>query len=173
LNSAGWALYFTEAPVLASLELVLRRQLVEAYLRETIGKVVGAPASKIALNRPLSELGMDSLMAIELKNRIEADLGATVPMVKFLEGPSVRELSAFLAEQLLPLLSPMRRNDATLRRHVAAKSEPTVNSHGQAAVSTNGHDNVDAGHLLSQLDDLSDSEVDSLLSELCDAEKGD
>ena len=39
-------------------------------------------------------------MAIELKNRIEADLGVTVPMVTFLEGPSVRDLARSVAGQL-------------------------------------------------------------------------
>lgn len=139
--------------------------ILESQLREQTARVLKMAASALDIAQPLSNLGIDSLMAIELKNRIEADLGATVPMVKFLEGPSVRELSAYLAEQLTPLLASTRRTSGAPRCLESAVATPA------------GHlvdsDDVDAGQLLSQLDDLSDSEVDSLLSELCDAEKGD
>ena len=77
-----------------------RLQLVEAHLREAIGKVVGAPAAKIALDRPLSELGMDSLMAIELTNRLEADLGLAVSTGTVLGGQNVSRLAEALASLL-------------------------------------------------------------------------
>ena len=77
-----------------------RLQFVEAYLRETIGKVVGAPAAKIALDRPLSELGMDSLMAIELTMRLEADLGLAVSSGTVLGGENVPRLAESLASLL-------------------------------------------------------------------------
>jgi hypothetical protein len=113
-------------------------------------------------------------MAIELKNRIEADLGVAIPMVKFLEGPSVRDLSVFLAEQLIPVLAPrgdQERNGVVTNGRVRA----------QGSIPTNGHspkeftlaDDVDAGQLLARLDTLSDDEVDSLLNGICDAERGD
>jgi acyl transferase domain-containing protein/acyl-CoA synthetase (AMP-forming)/AMP-acid ligase II/acyl carrier protein len=151
------------------------QSILESQLRDQTSRVLKMSPAALDIEQPLSNLGIDSLMAIELKNRIEADLGATVPMVKFLEGPSVRELSAFLAEQLVPLLTPTRRlrnSDGGSRIDDAI----SANRHPQSEIPTasaNGSDAVDAGQLLSQLDDLSDSEVDSLLSELCDAEKGD
>jgi acyl carrier protein len=42
---------------------------------------------------PLTSLGFDSLMAVQLKNRIESDLGVVVPMIQFLQGPSVDQLA--------------------------------------------------------------------------------
>jgi hypothetical protein len=50
-------------------------------------------------------LGMDSLMAVQLKNRIETDLGVLVPIAHFLQSPSVAQLTAQLLEQLAPMLS--------------------------------------------------------------------
>ena len=37
-------------------------------------------------------------MAVELKNRIAVDLGVNVPMVKFLQGPSVEQAAAQLLD---------------------------------------------------------------------------
>jgi acyl carrier protein len=74
--------------------------ILESQLREQAGRVLKMSAASLDVEDPLNTLGIDSLMAIELKNRIEADLGVTVPMVKFLEGPSVRELAGYMAEQL-------------------------------------------------------------------------
>src|SRR5439155_433041 len=73
-----------------------------SQLREQAARVLRLPAASLDAEVPLNHLGIDSLMAIELKNRIEADLGVSVPMVKFLEGPSVRDLAGFLADRLAP-----------------------------------------------------------------------
>jgi len=47
---------------------------------------------KLDSDVPLSSLGLDSLMAVQLKNQIETDLCAVVPMILFLQGPSVDQL---------------------------------------------------------------------------------
>ena len=48
----------------------------------------------------LPSLGFDSLMAVEIKNRIETDLQVEIPMVKLLEGQSINQLSDFLSKKL-------------------------------------------------------------------------
>ncbi|MEH1968238.1 type I polyketide synthase [Nostoc sp.] len=74
-----------------------RQNLIQHYLLEEVAKVLRIPASKLDANQPLNDLGMDSLMAVELKNRIEADLGIDVPIANFLQGPSI----SIFATQLL------------------------------------------------------------------------
>jgi acyl carrier protein len=106
------------------------------------------PAANLDPEVPLNNLGIDSLMAIELKNRIEVDLGVTVPMVKFLEGPSVRDLAGFLADKLAPA-----------EVMAAPPSAPA------------GFDPA-AAELLARIDTLSDDQVDALLQEYYTAEKG-
>jgi acyl carrier protein len=125
--------------------------ILEAQLREQAARVLRLSATALDVEQPLNNVGIDSLMAIELKNRIEADLGVTIPMVKFLEGPSVRVLSRYVAEQLVA---------------APGRSAP-------ASVSGNGGD-LDprvAGDLLARINDLSDDQVDALLAGLT-AEKG-
>jgi hypothetical protein len=55
-------------------------------------------------------LGFDSLMAVELRNRVEADLEISLPLVDLLQGPSVAQLSGKLLEQVMAasLLSSSR-----------------------------------------------------------------
>jgi NAD(P)-dependent dehydrogenase (short-subunit alcohol dehydrogenase family)/acyl carrier protein len=154
------------------------QSILESQLREQAARVLKLAPSALDVEQSLSGLGIDSLMAIELKNRIEADLGATVPMVKFLEGPSVRDLSEYLAAQLVPLNAQFRGSPSAERggqsnQNGHAARNGHANSNGHAHPSSGKTEAIDAGQLLARLDTLSDAEVDSLLQGLCDAEKGD
>ncbi|HET9227335.1 MAG TPA: amino acid adenylation domain-containing protein, partial [Thermoanaerobaculia bacterium] len=56
-------------------------------------------------DRPLTEQGLDSLSAVELKGGIEAALGVTVPLADLLEGASLRSLNLEKTEET-PLPAP-------------------------------------------------------------------
>lgn len=66
---------------------------LETYLLGVVSRVLRVPAPKIDPLRSLHELGIDSLMATELKNTVEADLDVTLSVVKFLEGHGVTALA--------------------------------------------------------------------------------
>ena len=66
------------AEILAA-EPAARLTTTEDVLVPHVARVsAGAPA-KVDVHRPLNGLGIDSLMAVELKNRIESDLGIALP----------------------------------------------------------------------------------------------
>jgi len=77
-----------------------RQRLVQAHLQKEVARVLGLAVSKLDVNQPLNTLGIDSLMAVELKNRIESDLRVAVPLIKVIQGPSVAELTVLLLNQL-------------------------------------------------------------------------
>jgi phthiocerol/phenolphthiocerol synthesis type-I polyketide synthase C len=78
-----------------------RPALLEAYLVEVIRRVLRIPASKaLASNLPLNRFGIDSLMAVELKNRVEADLGVVLPVSKILLSSGVSKLALDVSEGL-------------------------------------------------------------------------
>jgi len=56
--------------------------------------------SKLEMDLPLTDLGLDSLMAMELIVRIETDLQITVPVVRFLGGPSIDQMVPWLLEEI-------------------------------------------------------------------------
>ncbi len=80
-----------------------RQGRVEDFLLQQIGRVLGLSESRLArldVHQPLNTLGLDSLMAVELKNRVELELGVTMPVATLLQGPSLRAFAAELLAQM-------------------------------------------------------------------------
>lgn len=77
-----------------------RGEALMRYACTRIGGVLGIEPDRIDARLGVNHLGFDSLMALETKNRIEAELGVIVPMVALLDGPSVEQLADRLAEAL-------------------------------------------------------------------------
>ena len=77
-----------------------REALVAAFLRQQIAKVLRVEAAKIEAARPLNELGLDSLTAFEVKNRVESELALSLPVSRFLQQPTVNSLAAAILEKL-------------------------------------------------------------------------
>lgn len=87
---------------LETLPISARRSRLTDYVQIQVAEIMGmASLSELDHQRGLFELGMDSLMALELKNRLEATLGQSIPAVVAFEHPSVAALSTYLAEEIL------------------------------------------------------------------------
>ncbi|MDF1754990.1 MAG: amino acid adenylation domain-containing protein [Verrucomicrobiales bacterium] len=78
-----------------------RMGMVEDLIASQVGAVLGTDASRLDKDTPLTNLGLDSLMAIELVNRIEDKLGMSMPMGSVLNGPNIRDLSIPVLEKLI------------------------------------------------------------------------
>jgi acyl transferase domain-containing protein/thioesterase domain-containing protein/acyl carrier protein len=70
-----------------------RRSLVADYIRMELARIMGIEAASLEMNQPLSTFGLDSLLALELKNNLETRLDFTLPMAKLMEGPSIASLA--------------------------------------------------------------------------------
>ncbi|HIK08529.1 MAG TPA: type I polyketide synthase [Trichormus sp. M33_DOE_039] len=82
-----------------------RQSLVEEYFHEQVARVLRMPAAKLDRHHPLNSQGLDSLVAVELKNRLKNDLGVDLPMVRFIQGPSIAQLSAQVLTQITQEMS--------------------------------------------------------------------
>ena len=65
---------------------------LQSYLHTQAAAVLGLDRARLPLEQALDRVGMDSLMAVELRNRVESDLSVTLPAVTFLQGPTILEL---------------------------------------------------------------------------------
>ena len=54
----------------------------------------------VLLTKPLTELGLDSLMAVRIRNGARADFGVEPPVALILQGASLQDLTADLMRQL-------------------------------------------------------------------------
>jgi aryl carrier-like protein len=81
-------------------------QSVEAALRDQIAKVVGSAAAKLDVQTTLTDLGFDSLMAVELRNWAESNLGVHVRTMEIMRGPTIRQLAERLLASFRNGLSP-------------------------------------------------------------------
>ncbi|MFL5266293.1 MAG: beta-ketoacyl reductase, partial [Stellaceae bacterium] len=70
--------------------------LLKTIVAEEAATILRLPAGGIDPLRPLSEMGMDSLMAVELRLALESRLRVDLPLVSLAEGTSVASIAARL-----------------------------------------------------------------------------
>jgi len=78
-----------------------RRGLVMAHLAECARHVLGVPAEfPLDEQAPLKEAGLDSLMAVELRNLLVRSLATSLPATLLFDYPSLGALAAYLSDAL-------------------------------------------------------------------------
>lgn len=94
-------------PAAASLRRILEQEdaegrirRIEQYLLEQIARLLGAAASSVEMDQPLTDLGLDSLIAAELATVLERDLSVQIAGHQLLSGPTIRGL----AREILTML---------------------------------------------------------------------
>ncbi|NEQ65701.1 MAG: SDR family NAD(P)-dependent oxidoreductase, partial [Symploca sp. SIO2D2] len=79
-----------------------REQMLTDHIQKEAAQVLAIKNYQIDIHRPLNQMGLDSLMSIELRNRIQSQLEVDVPITKFMEGITIAALSNELTQQLNP-----------------------------------------------------------------------
>lgn len=63
------------------------------YIQDEISKAIGIETSELDVEMSLNYLGLDSLIAVKLRNKFRKDLELDIPAVKFLEDTNVANLA--------------------------------------------------------------------------------
>jgi len=85
---------------LRGLDSGAQRELLQSQLLRLAGEVLEIAAPRIGAATPLTQLGLDSLIAVQLKNRMQKELGLTVPLINTLRGASVASMTDDLMVEL-------------------------------------------------------------------------
>lgn len=98
-NSSNKEESFIRKALLAA-EVGKRQVLMESYLQEQVGRTLKVAPGRLRNHRSLTALGLDSLMAVELKNQIEMELGISLPITELLEDSNLSNLATALLARL-------------------------------------------------------------------------
>jgi acyl transferase domain-containing protein/acyl carrier protein len=119
-----------------------RLELLQNYIQSLVAKVLRMNPAELPLDQPLNSLGLDSMVALELKNHIENGLELEISVVDLLSGVSVSQLA-----DKIRLALPNR--------------EPAGETQGEAELD----------ELMAAAEQLSDEDLQKLLAEIEVAER--
>ncbi|HBE71685.1 MAG TPA: polyketide synthase [Planctomycetaceae bacterium] len=138
---------------LRSVSPQVRAELIDAAVRSKVGSLLGIPPDKIASDRALLEMGLDSLMAVELRNWVEGHMEIALPISILMQGDSFSELVDFLANAIDGDGAGTAAEHATTSG-LAADTDPATEEARRAQA------------LLDRLPEMTSREVDELLMQL-------
>jgi len=119
------------------------QQLLENHLQEKVAGVLKVPPSSVDVRAPLTSLGLDSILAVELAEQVETTLDVSLPMASLLQGASLSDLARGLLGQLFqgkkdpspPRIKPLAPTQPEdLAAHVPAQILRYPLSYGQRAL---------------------------------------
>jgi acyl transferase domain-containing protein/acyl carrier protein len=85
---------------LSGLDRAGKQAFCEKYLIEMLSEILNCPAQRLDKSLTLYSLGLDSLIAVSMKNELENGLKVSVPMETIMQGPTIAELATVIVELL-------------------------------------------------------------------------
>ncbi|UQS27201.1 acyltransferase domain-containing protein [Amycolatopsis thermalba] len=86
-------------PGLDALEPATAHPAIADHLTSLVAGLMGFAPEQVDRHVPLTQLGLDSLLAMRARGAVERDFGLPLPVPMLLRGASLAELAAHLAEQ--------------------------------------------------------------------------
>ncbi|MGE0219331.1 SDR family NAD(P)-dependent oxidoreductase, partial [Mycolicibacterium sp.] len=89
-----------------------RRKLLLDYLRDAVAQVTRVDADEIREDAGFFDIGMDSLMAVELRRRIESGVGREIPATLAMDHPRLSDVADYLLGDVLGLAEQAKTGPA-------------------------------------------------------------
>lgn len=118
-------------------------EILQAHVVEQLGQVLRIDPKRIDPNATFVSFGVDSLMSLELRNRLQSSLGLDFRATLLFTYPTTLKLTGFLVEQVKPTPTGDPEPD-----HTHGSSSETAKTSNAAAV-----DDLSADDLLAMLDE--------------------
>ena len=115
-----------------------RESVIAAAVREVVGSVLRVKPGSLRDDQPLTDLGLDSLMGVEIENSLEATTGVALPPTSLMRARTIGQIAALIAG------------------HMGGKTIAAAPAPAAAPVEASAVEDVD-------LEALSDEDLDRLL----------
>jgi myxalamid-type polyketide synthase MxaB len=102
-----------------------RSQLI-AYLNAQVGKILGIEAASIDPQQGLTEIGIDSLTSVELRNLLQTHLNCRLPSTLLFDYPTIAGLAEHLINLLLPEAAQSSQQTAQQTAQQMVKPETAI-----------------------------------------------
>jgi acyl transferase domain-containing protein/acyl carrier protein len=89
-----------------------RKKLVVDYLRDVVAEVTRIDVAEIRDEAGFFAVGMDSLMAVELRTRVEQAVGKELPATLAMDYPRLVDVADYLLDDVLSIGAPASANSA-------------------------------------------------------------
>lgn len=101
-----------------------RKKLLTDYLRDAVAEVTRVDPAEIREDAGFFDLGMDSLMAVELRRRMEQGVGAEIPITLVMDYPRISDVADYLLGDVLGLAEQAK--PATQSAPAAARTDDPI-----------------------------------------------
>jgi len=82
-----------------------REAVIAAAVRAVVGSVLRVKPDSLRDDQPLTDLGLDSLMGVEIENSLEASIGVALPPASLMRARTIGQIASLIAARMdgLPL----------------------------------------------------------------------
>src|SRR5271163_3637039 len=103
-----------------------RRKLMSDFLRDAVADVTRVDPSEIREDAGFFDLGMDSLMAVELRRHIEQGVGKEIPATLAMDYPRLSDVVDYLLGDVLALSEQASKSGAALATAVTTRTDEPI-----------------------------------------------
>ncbi len=111
---------------LAGAPVQQRKRLLTDYLLDAVAEVTRVDAAEIREDAGFFDLGMDSLMAVELRRRIEQGVGREVPITLVMDYPRLSDVADYLLGEVLGLSEQASASAPELPSAVTTRTDDPI-----------------------------------------------
>jgi NADPH:quinone reductase-like Zn-dependent oxidoreductase len=127
-----------------------QRGVIMNFISDSTRSVLQMSSSRpLNVQQPLSELGLDSLMALELRNVLSRGINQELPATLLFDHPTIAALADYLGRAILSLLPDAPTEESKDEQKDARKAEPAKSANYEQS--------------LAEVAEMSDDEAEALL----------
>lgn len=86
-----------------------RHDVIGEAVRDVVGSVLRVKPDTLRADQPLTDLGLDSLMGVEIENLLESSLGVSLPPTSLMRARTIGQIATLISEHLGGATAPAEK----------------------------------------------------------------